>query len=70
MKNCCKLISVTGDRVHRAVTVKSPDGTLYRYLFDLYSKQIARYKLQIDISTKTVVCDIKEREEKRHGKEI
>ena len=46
---------LTDCRTYMNVTVKSPNGTFYRYIYDELSRKIRKYNLTVDTNTEVYI---------------
>lgn len=49
---------LTDCRTYLNVTVKSPDGTFYRYIYDELSRKVRKYNLTVETSTEVYIGTI------------
>ena len=55
-KYCYKEVGFLTDcRTYLNVTVKSPNGTFYRYIYDELSRKIRKYNLTVDTNTEVYI---------------
>ena len=58
-KYCYKEVGFLTDcRTYLNVTVKSPNGTFYRYIYDELSLKIRKYNLAVDTNTEVYIGTI------------
>ena len=46
---------LTDCRTYLNVTVKSPNGTFYRYIYDELSRKVRKYNLTVDTNTEVYI---------------
>lgn len=49
---------LTDCRTYLNVTVKSPNGTFYRYIYDELSRKVRKYNLAVETSTEVYIGTI------------
>ena len=55
-KFCYKEVGFLTDcRTYLNVTVKSPNGTFYRYIYDELSRKVRKYNLTVETSTEVYI---------------
>ena len=55
-KFCYKEVGFLTDcRTYMNVTVKSPNGTFYRYIYDELSRKVRKYNLTVDTNTEVYI---------------
>ena len=55
-KFCYKEVGFLTDcRTYLNVTVKSPNGTFYRYIYDELSRKVRKYNLAVDTNTEVYI---------------
>ena len=55
-KFCYKEVGFLTDcRTYMNVTVKSPNGTFYRYVYDELSRKVRKYNLTVDTNTEVYI---------------
>ena len=55
-KYCYKEVGFLTDcRTYMNVTVKSPDGTFYRYIYDELSRKVRKYNLTVETDSEVYI---------------